>query len=473
MEEVEDVATTPPETPNGQCEMCANYELSLQTLQTSQDTLREQLAAAKELYEKYGNELSEERRYRKELEGRFAALNDEIEQKIEAFLEAVTKFEERISLLAKKQETDLADLGHELDVAKERQTQLQTDLKTLYEKYQRLLHKNAQKAEEMRDQCIDLPQTVDELTLLALQLHEDLISEKASREHECQELRDELTVAREQMLEMDIRANENEQQLLIYAQHAQQQQQQLEQQQRERHYHLHHRTVGDEGGRRQQQQHNQPQQSGTLFTQNAGPDQLSSPNTARSPRQQQQTLEQQKSVDVGEVHVDCCPDAKCQRLTIELERRLHRSMNERARLQELLVEQRSKCTQMQSELDTSEAVQKDFVRLSQNLQVELEKIRQSECEVRWQDERDFDRCNDCSKELVSGPGVNCRHCGKIFCSACTANNVLSGPAKRPMPVCVLCHTLLSNKEDSLVDRLNISNGGRDEQQQQQQHQEQS
>lgn len=37
-----------------------------------------------------------------------------------------------------------------------------------------------------------------------------------------------------------------------------------------------------------------------------------------------------------------------------------------------------RCAALQQELDTSEAVQKDFVKLSQNLQIELEKIRQAE-----------------------------------------------------------------------------------------------
>jgi hypothetical protein len=37
---------------------------------------------------------------------------------------------------------------------------------------------------------------------------------------------------------------------------------------------------------------------------------------------------------------------------------------------------------LKHELDTSEAVQKDFVRLSQDLQIQLEKIRQGENEVK-------------------------------------------------------------------------------------------
>lgn len=46
-----------------------------------------------------------------------------------------------------------------------------------------------------------------------------------------------------------------------------------------------------------------------------------------------------------------------------------------------MVELRGKVSTLQHDLDTSETVQRDFVRLSQSLQVQLEKIRQSEKEV--------------------------------------------------------------------------------------------
>lgn len=43
-----------------------------------------------------------------------------------------------------------------------------------------------------------------------------------------------------------------------------------------------------------------------------------------------------------------------------------------------LKESKRRCLTLQQELDTSEAVQRDFVKLSQSLQIELEKIRQAE-----------------------------------------------------------------------------------------------
>jgi len=56
---------------------------------------------------------------------------------------------------------------------------------------------------------------------------------------------------------------------------------------------------------------------------------------------------------------------------------------------------RSRVSSLQADLETNEAVQRDFVQLSQQLQVQLEKIRQSEKELRWQYEEDVDNCGEC------------------------------------------------------------------------------
>ena len=89
---------------------------------------------------------------------------------------------------------------------------------------------------------------------------------------------------------------------------------------------------------------------------------------------------------------------------------------------------KSKVQTLQSDLLTSEAVQKDFVKLSQTLQVsssanrpfqagkrsghasdrsrlgfqiELEKIRQADFEVRWQHEEDVTHCGSCKRQFLS------------------------------------------------------------------------
>lgn len=59
------------------------------------------------------------------------------------------------------------------------------------------------------------------------------------------------------------------------------------------------------------------------------------------------------------------------------------------------MELKSRVGSLQQELDNSEAVQKDFVRLSQSLQVQLERIREADTQVRWQHEEDVEECQGC------------------------------------------------------------------------------
>ena len=79
---------------------------------------------------------------------------------------------------------------------------------------------------------------------------------------------------------------------------------------------------------------------------------------------------------------------------------------------------------LQLDLDNRVAVKKDFVRLAQSLQVELEKIRQQEKEVRWQHEEDVEECGGCRQGFsVTRRKHHCRHCGRIFCSECVNKQV--------------------------------------------------
>lgn len=74
------------------------------------------------------------------------------------------------------------------------------------------------------------------------------------------------------------------------------------------------------------------------------------------------------------MHLDF-PASLCS-LRIETER--VQQEQRKAQLTDLLSEQRAKALRLQAELETSEQVQRDFVRLSQALQVRLERIRQAE-----------------------------------------------------------------------------------------------
>ncbi|KAI8504970.1 Zinc ion binding [Branchiostoma belcheri] len=119
----------------------------------------------------------------------------------------------------------------------------------------------------------------------------------------------------------------------------------------------------------------------------------------------------------------------------------------KAKLEAEVRDLRVKIQGLQADLDNSEAVQRDFVKLSQSLQVQLENIRQSENEVRWQHEEDATACNQCKQPFQPKKKAtkhHCRHCGKIFCNDCLSKSVQSGPNMRPSKVCDVCYTILVN-----------------------------
>ncbi|XP_039753559.1 rab GTPase-binding effector protein 1 isoform X2 [Pararge aegeria] len=118
-------------------------------------------------------------------------------------------------------------------------------------------------------------------------------------------------------------------------------------------------------------------------------------------------------------------------------------LEDKKRLQTEALETRQRVAVLQQELDNSEKVQQDFVRLSQSLQVQLQRIREADTAVRWQHDDDVCECNACRAPLPTNKKkIHCRHCGRIFCGACVAHTVPSGPRGQPARVCSVCLTLL-------------------------------
>ena len=65
----------------------------------------------------------------------------------------------------------------------------------------------------------------------------------------------------------------------------------------------------------------------------------------------------------------------------QVQRQVESLESEKRQLETRILEFKARVTNLQQELDNSVAVQNDFVRLSQSLQMELEKIRSQSTEV--------------------------------------------------------------------------------------------
>nr|VZI24507.1 unnamed protein product [Spirometra erinaceieuropaei] len=133
-----------------------------------------------------------------------------------------------------------------------------------------------------------------------------------------------------------------------------------------------------------------------------------------------------------------------------------------ARANEELVHLRHKVSTLRTDLADTEKTQKDFVVLSQHLQVQLERQRAQNEEVRWQDPEDVSHCASCETAFPAGNAglrlkTNCKHCGKIFCPNCLSKQVPpQGQRSKPALVCDLCHTLLVKEAAPYFSRGSFS-----------------
>ncbi|XP_073985479.1 uncharacterized protein isoform X2 [Rhodnius prolixus] len=126
---------------------------------------------------------------------------------------------------------------------------------------------------------------------------------------------------------------------------------------------------------------------------------------------------------------------------------IHSLKQAKKKLESSECELRTRLTSLQTGLENGEAVQKDFVLLSQSLQRELERLRGQNTTLRWEHEEDVNECRGCEQPFKSASKgkYNCRHCGRIFCLSCLGHKITSGPAQRESRVCQVCHTLLNSE----------------------------
>lgn len=116
---------------------------------------------------------------------------------------------------------------------------------------------------------------------------------------------------------------------------------------------------------------------------------------------------------------------------------------------------------MTEQLNQSETVQRDFVRLSQSLQMQIAQIHESETDVRWQYPEDITECPNCNRGLKSSREKrNCHHCGKVFCENCTTKSVLGNNSNRPHPVCDNCFAILSKDSKSTFYNTSLADDQR-------------
>ncbi|XP_070390255.1 rab GTPase-binding effector protein 1-like isoform X4 [Dermacentor albipictus] len=369
------------------CEMCSNYELQLQQVQRDLDRHAKELGTARQ-------DLSRERDHRQQLEQRFADSATDVQHQVSELQARLGASEAALAETQQAHAEVSQQANEELSRLHAQLVSLRDQAERLSQENQQLLGRYVAKARQLQDQPINLPDSLEELRFQCLQLQEDLIKVQLDKETLEENLRGQILFLRDQASsEMNCK-------------------QQIE------------RTLTQEAEQLRRQ--------------------LDLLTGVREQLEKERQLREQK-----EKCLQAC-EARLAHLTSQLDDRvvsLQRGHDQltttKEKLEEEVTRLRGRVQTLQMELDNSEAVQRDFVKLSQSLQVELEKIRQSDSEVRWQHEDDVNECNGCKKALHSRKEKpHCNHCGKIFCTECLGRAVRSGPKLRPFAVCNVCHTLL-------------------------------
>ncbi|CAB3985243.1 rab GTPase-binding effector 1-like [Paramuricea clavata] len=122
-----------------------------------------------------------------------------------------------------------------------------------------------------------------------------------------------------------------------------------------------------------------------------------------------------------------------------LEKQLQQSTKDKGDLETQVKQLRAQLHSLNGQLNNSEAVQRDFVKLSQSLQMKLEEMKESQKETKWEDEDGVSSCRKCEKPLdVPQDKHHCRLCGRIFCDNCSSQTINNPSSPLPLRLCVDC-----------------------------------
>ena len=369
-------------------EMCKNYELQLVQAQEAVEAEKQKVLKVEKIVDRLKQDLLKESNLRLDLEKTWQRKREEHKDAVQKLCDQMNEGEKQMVELQNEFSNFKEMINQELlKVAGERQ-EIHDHLETLQGDNDYLSGKYLEHSNDMKEEEINLPQNIEELHELILRLYENLIVSKVGQEYnerKCVTFRDESNLLRDQL------------------HHKEKEKQFLEQK-------LNHRIHSLED---KLKSHHQTYQK------------------LQSEKEEIQRIESDQKKEISDLRMQ----------NIELSENVDR-------LEKSNHDTKSKLTMLQQELSTSEAVQKDFVKLSQSLQMQLEKIRSADTQVRWQDFDDAgDSCPTCKLPFtVTRRKRNCRHCGTIFCENCCNRGVTSGASGKVAKVCDLCNTLLQKNQ---------------------------
>ncbi|XP_060582022.1 rab GTPase-binding effector protein 1-like [Ruditapes philippinarum] len=376
------------------CDMCNNYEAQLQGVQ---DELKEERAKLRSCERESNAEkqtINSQKNYITELEEKLKDAASDTDEQIGSLVNKVKECEKYMSELRQQHNSAQVELQESLRSLSSERTEVQKELVRLQEENDSLQGKHSKHAGQLQNEDINLPNNLDDMQLLLLKYREEIIQAKVAKEHTEESLKSQIMFLKDQVVS--------------------------------------------------EQQEKSTMEETLTQEINSLQERLAIQDSIKSEFDREAAVRAQAEAKLREMDKALkSQQAQAKQLIGGLKKQLEEQSNARIQLENEVHSQKVKTQSLQTELDNSEIVQRDFVKLSQSLQIQLEEIRKSETEVRWQNEEDYDDCHSCKQAFsVTKRKHHCRHCGRIFCSDCITKTVNSGPKMRPAKVCDVCHTIL-------------------------------
>ncbi|OCT95174.1 rab GTPase-binding effector protein 1 isoform X2 [Xenopus laevis] len=307
------------------CDMCSNYEKQLQGIQTQEAEIRDQVKKLQSMLRQINDQLEKTLKEKKDLEDYMKQNTEETSTQISTLTLRTNQSETLLADLqqafmqAKRNIQDqMAVLMHSREQVSEELLRLQRDNESLQGKHS--LHVSLQQSEHF-----SLPDTNEELQNLVLKYREDIISVRTAADHLEEKLKAEILFLKEQIQAEQCQKENIEDTLQIEIE-------------------------------------NCKEEIASTSSLKLELDRV------KAEREQLETSLQEKTQELQNL----------QTLKDSLGDQLKKETGSKASLEQLVFEEKNKAQRLQTELDVSEQVQRDFVKLSQTLQVQLERIRQTE-----------------------------------------------------------------------------------------------
>ncbi|XP_061211481.1 rab GTPase-binding effector protein 1 [Neopsephotus bourkii] len=307
------------------CDMCSNYEKQLQGIQIQEAETRDQVKKLQVMLRQANDQLEKTMKDKQELEDYMKQSAEDSSNQISLLMAKCQKSENLLNELqqafsqAKRSvQEQMAVLTQSREQVSEELVRLQKDNESLQGKHS--LHVSLQQAEDFI-----LPEAAEELRELILKYREDIISVRTAADHLEEKLKAEILFLKEQ-IQAEQYLKENIEETL------------------------------------QLEIENCKEEIASISSLKAELERI---------KVEKEQLESSSQENMQQLE-------SLQEAKTTLEEQLKKETAAKANLEQLVFEEKNKAQRLQTELDVSEQVQRDFVKLSQTLQVQLERIRQAD-----------------------------------------------------------------------------------------------